>query len=194
MQVIVNDAAENGVESRIEIDQSRLERIELTSCIFKNSSIFDSVFEACLLFGSNLDGARVKRTRFNGGVYSGMIMSGAKLEDVCFEGCKLNLANFRGSTLKRVTFRDCDLSEVDFGGAILSMVTFDKCTMAQTEFNNCTILSADLRASEISNIKGVSGLKGASIDSSQLISLAQSMAVSIGLVIDEDAGAETSSA
>ena len=180
----IQNERRNGTEfKQCEIDQSRFDRVELSSCRFKTALIADTTFDECLLFGSNFDNSHLKRVSITGGMHTGIILSGAKMEDITFRNCKLNLSNFRLSQLKRITFIDCELSDADFGTSQLSQVTFDSCVMTGADFSSCEILSADLRDSDISLIKGISGLKGATVNLTQAIGLAQTMAIELGLNI-----------
>jgi uncharacterized protein YjbI with pentapeptide repeats len=86
---------------------------------------------------------------------------GSRLTDVLIEGCvitTLDLAGFRG---KRVAITRCRIGTLDAGGAACDHV--------------------DLRSSELAVVNGLEGLKGATVDESQLIELAPLMAAHLGI-------------
>jgi uncharacterized protein YjbI with pentapeptide repeats len=81
----------------------------------------------------------------------------AELEDILFHDCKLDYANLR---------EGCDLPGTDFGRAEMTTV--------------------DLRGSDLSRLGGdLAGLRGAIVDSSQLIDLAPRLAAAAGLEVED---------
>ena len=75
--------------------------------------------------------------------------------------------------------------EADFGGAGFSHVIFKGCNLARADFAGCRMFDVDLRGSDLSSVKGVTGLKGAKIDMTQLISLSQLLASELGILVEE---------
>jgi uncharacterized protein YjbI with pentapeptide repeats len=183
----IDHATLTGVTAKgVTLETSHLSHTELSSCTLKRAQITDVRFESCLLFGTNMDGAGMKRVEVRQGVASGLVLSDALLEDVVLKGVKLNLTNWRVAKLRRVRFEDCDLTEADFQGAELRMVEFSGCNLGRAEFTNCKMSDVDLRGSDISTIKGITGLKGATIDPVQLMTISQPMAVELGLKVEAD--------
>lgn len=182
----VNERVVSGLVTKsVSIESSIIQGTEISTCRFKQASLSDVIFDNCLLFGSNFDGSGFHRVSIKKGMLSGIVISDAVLKDVMFEDAKIDLANFRVSKLRRVHFKGCDLTEADFRGAELSLVIFEDCDLSRVEFANCTMDKVDLRSSDISTISGTAGLKGATIDMSQLISISQVMAAEIGLKVVE---------
>lgn len=159
--------------------------MEWSSCRLKKASLGDVVLRDCLWLGTNFDGSGWLRVEVAGGIHSGMVLTDCSLEDVVFEKAKLNLVNFRASKLKRVIFRSCDLTGADFQGAILDNVQFQDCDLREAEFSNCKLKRVDLRTSDISAINGVGSLRGATITTAQLVSIAGALARESGLVIED---------
>jgi uncharacterized protein YjbI with pentapeptide repeats len=165
------------------IDSAVFENVEVSSSALKKMSVTDCVFNNCLLFGNDLDGSWLRRVRFKSGMYSGMVLSDSTLTDILFTGVKLNLSNFRSARFQRVEFKSCDLSEADFQGATFTAVSFKNCDLSRADFSNCKMKDVDLRSSKIASVRGLSGLRGAKIDTAQLISVAQGLAAEIGIVV-----------
>jgi uncharacterized protein YjbI with pentapeptide repeats len=114
---------------------------------------------------------------------AGIDLSTSLLKEVTFEDCNLDLANFRYATLTRVQFIDCVLAEADFIGATLNHVTFVGCTLERTAFSQCKVTDVDLRGAHIISVSGWQSLKGATIDTQQLIAVAPQMAAELGLEV-----------
>lgn len=168
---------------RINFDSCILEHSEISSCQLKKADLIDVEFNDCLIFGTNFDGSSWQRVVIKSGMQSGIVLSDATIKDAVFDHAKLNLANFRSAILTRVEFKGCDLTEADFSGATLHSVTFSDCNLTGTWFSGCSLNDVDLRSSTLVNLHGVGGLKGAKIDTAQLISLAQTMAAELGLTV-----------
>jgi uncharacterized protein YjbI with pentapeptide repeats len=167
------------------IDSSVFENIELSGATLKKVSVTDCVFNNCLLFGNDLDGSWLRRIRFKSGMYSGIVLSDSTLTDILFTGVKLNLSNFRTSRFQRVEFDNCDLSEADFQGASFTAVSFKNCDLSGADFSHCKMTDVDMRNSKIASVKGLAGLRGATIDTAQLMSVAHGLAAEMGIKVDD---------
>jgi len=164
------------------VDSSVFENIELSGATLKK--VTDCVFNNCLLFGNDLDGSWLRRVRFKSGMYSGIVLSDSTLVDIAFIGLKMNLSNFRISRFQRVEFSNCDLTEADFQGASFTAVSFKNCDLSGADFSHCKMNDVDLRSSKIASVKGLAGLRGAKIDTAQLMSVAHELAAEMGIKVD----------
>jgi uncharacterized protein YjbI with pentapeptide repeats len=102
---------------------------------------------------------------------------------VSFRSAKLDSVNFRGAAFTDVAFEDCVLRDVDFGGATLLRVSFAGCTLADVDFTKVTCTEVDLRGASLGITAGYESLRGATIDSGQLVALAPYLARHLGLVV-----------
>jgi uncharacterized protein YjbI with pentapeptide repeats len=180
----------NGIIQRAEaravsFDCTIFERTEISSSKLRKASITDVIFRDCLLFGTDFDGSGWLRVRIEKGMHSGLVATDCLIRDVVFESAKLHLVNFRASTLKKVVFSSCDLADADFQGANLTDVKFEHCDLSRVEFSGTKFNNVDLRSSEISAIKGISSLRGATIGTAQLIGMAASLAAELGIYVKD---------
>jgi uncharacterized protein YjbI with pentapeptide repeats len=131
----------------------------------------------------------------NGCVLAGMQAFGLLLRRVTFRGCKLDSVNFRESTLTDVTFEDCVLREADFSGGKLTRVRFPGSQLAGLAFANVTCSDVDFRGATLGGEdsagapapgirSGYDSLRGARIDSLQLMSVAPLLAHHLGIRVD----------
>jgi uncharacterized protein YjbI with pentapeptide repeats len=134
---------------------------------------------------------------FADGWFSGCVLAGVQafsvgMRRVSFRDCKLDSVNFRDSTLTDVTFTDCVLRDVDFGGARLKRVRFGGCQLTGADFTKVTCTDVDLRGATLGSDgaagirAGFESLRGARIDSLQLITLAPYLARHLGITVDDD--------
>jgi uncharacterized protein YjbI with pentapeptide repeats len=107
---------------------------------------------------------------------TGIDLSEAQLRDVELRRCKLDYANLRLARLDRVRFVECAMVDADFGGAELSECVFDACDLTTADLSNATMRSTDLRGCRLSGLRGASALRGALIDTVQLLELAPELA------------------
>jgi uncharacterized protein YjbI with pentapeptide repeats len=104
---------------------------------------------------------------------------------VTFRDCKLDSVNFRSGTLTDVTFENCLLLDAEFGGATLRRVTFVGCTLTRADFAKVSCTDVDLRGAALGITAGYESLRGATIDSSQLIALAPLLARHLGITVTD---------
>jgi uncharacterized protein YjbI with pentapeptide repeats len=104
---------------------------------------------------------------------------------VTFRNCKLDSVNFRSGTLTEVRFEDCVLRDAEFGGATLRRVSFGGCTLARADFTKASCDEVDLRGAELGISGGYESLRGATIDSVQLVGLAPLLARHLGIIVAE---------
>jgi uncharacterized protein YjbI with pentapeptide repeats len=109
-----------------------------------------------------------------GCVLAGVQVFSAGLRRVVFRQCKLDSVNFRGAAFTDVTFEDCVLRDTDFGGATLLRTSFPGCTLAGADFTKVTCTEVDLRGASLGITAGFESLRGATIDTLQLVALARS--------------------
>lgn len=165
-------------------------------------------FLECSVLGATLDGAHLEGSRWSecewqrvGGV--GLTLSEASLADTTVEGCRLaavsawgstwrdvtvrggkvDFLNLRGARLKDVAFVDCVVVELDLQEATVDGLTFEGCTLVAPTFGRGTYASLDLSGAELRSPVGLAGLRGATLSRSQVIDLAEVLAVELGIVV-----------
>jgi len=124
-------------------------------------------------------------TWLNGCVLAGVQAFSGLMRRMSFRNCKLDSVNFRDCTLTDVTFEDCVLRDPDFGAAKLTRVRFPGCTLTGATFTNATCSSVDLRGASLGITAGFDALRGATIDSLQLMALAPLLASHLGITVKD---------
>jgi uncharacterized protein YjbI with pentapeptide repeats len=169
----------NVILEQVAFSKSNFAQADLPSC-----QITDARFSDCEFSGALFIGGSFHRTEYSSCRMTGFQPGQAYLKDVLFFRCKLDHSSFRFAEMESVIFRECDLRGADFQEATLTKLAFEKCDLSGVELRRCKMANVDFRSSEIREIKGVEGLKGALIDSGQLVELAPAMAAAIGIRVD----------
>ena len=103
-----------------------------------------------------------------------------------FKDCKLDFTNFRYAKLQGVLFDSCQIDDIDFYGANLTNVAFDHCMIEKIDVRDATLKNVDFCSSDIGTIRGITHMRGASVSSLQLVSLAPYMARDLGIIVKDD--------
>ncbi len=130
---------------------------------------------------------------FSGCVLAGVQAFALTARRVTFRDCKLDSVNFRECKFTDVLFEDCVLRDVDFGGAKLTRVRFPGCTLSGADFTKVTCVDVDLRGARLGaggpgdlGIRaGYDSLRGARIDTLQLLTLAPLLAHHLGITVED---------
>ncbi len=121
------------------------------------------------------------RSCISKGRLTGIQLPDAHITDVVFKNCLLNLANFRKAKFERCIFIDCDLTETDFSNANIHNTLFENCQIDLVEFSNVQCKRVEFLNTNLSQIRGVSGLSGSAITEENLIEIAPLLAASHGI-------------
>lgn len=185
----VDRATAKGVDfssaAKLYIDSSRLEGCVLAGAALDKLEMTDTEcakLEAAALqaYKANLLRVVVSDSRFTGAEFAE-----ARFEDCTFRNVKFDQAGFRFAAFKRVRFVDCMLRQADFGSATISHVTFSGCDLEGASFASANCSSVDISTEDLTRVKGVLGLKGATISNEQLIQLAPLLASELGFRIKD---------
>jgi uncharacterized protein YjbI with pentapeptide repeats len=76
---------------------------------------------------------------------------------------------------------DCQLVEPDLSEASLTQVSFEGTRLVSPELGRATLRQVDLSAAELIGPRGLTGLRGATISTAQLIDLAPALAAELGI-------------
>jgi uncharacterized protein YjbI with pentapeptide repeats len=178
----------SGAEARSgRIVHATIDGFRAADAMLRDLRLVDVAAESLDASNGDWRGATLRRVELRGSRLTGLALIEAELEDVLLHDCKLDYANLRAASLTRVTFSDCVLLDADFGGARLDSVRFEGCDLQGTDFGRAEMAEVDLRGSDLSRLGGdVAALRGATVDSAQLIDLAPRLASAAGLKVEND--------
>ncbi|MCA9309273.1 pentapeptide repeat-containing protein [Candidatus Saccharibacteria bacterium] len=178
---IHDDVGEDMVEhagvtkQSFEIPAGKYRYIDISDCTFVDS------------FMNNVETFRsiVLRVSFTGAQMTGLQLAEGAVTDMVFKNCRMNLTNFRNAKFTRCTFTDCDLREADFGGCTFENVLFESCQLDEAEFSNAQSKRLEFEDCHLGSIKGVSGLRGALLDETNITELAPLFATDYNITVRE---------
>jgi len=105
------------------------------------------------------------------------------LQLVTFRGCRLDMASFGFAQLTRVTFEDCLMAEASFLDARLECVRFHRCELTRGDFRGASLERCEFRGGDLTDLEGVTHLRGAAIDWAGIIANANLWAAALGIEI-----------
>jgi uncharacterized protein YjbI with pentapeptide repeats len=141
-----------------------LREVRLVSCDVSEAGWLDVTLTGCVLAGVQAYSSSLRR--------------------VTLRECKLDSVNFRDCALTDVLFEDCVLRDADFGSAKLTRVRFPGCTIG-ADFTKVTGQDVDLRGADLRITAGYDAMRGTTIDTLQLVSLAPLLARHLGITVED---------
>jgi Pentapeptide repeats (9 copies) len=179
-----------GSLTEIDAGSGRLASVKLDGVDLSGSKLRAVELSNVLLQGidaANGDwgGGEIRRTRFERARLTGLGLVESHTEEVCFSACKLEYANFRHSRIERTTFEDCVLTGADFHGASITASRFSRCRLEQVDFTGAELERVDIRGSELALVGSAQSLRGAIIDSLQLLELAPALAAELAIAVED---------
>jgi len=143
----------------------------------------DLKFEDCDVSGVVATGYVVRRAEILRTRLRGVTLAKGQIDDSFLEGCSTDELSFRFSRLRHVVFRDCDLSGADFYNTTFEHVTMIDCDLQRARFDAADVKCLAVQNCNLTGVHGVSGLKAATLDASDLPAMAISLASELGIAI-----------
>jgi uncharacterized protein YjbI with pentapeptide repeats len=165
------------------IARSRLDGARLADTRMRSLRLIDVVVAGADISNADWTGAQLQRVRFERCRLTGFVGASLQAENVLLRDCKLDLANLRRATFRRVAFEDCVLDDADLAGASLREVRFAGCRLARVAIDDARLAAVDLRGSELAPEGDVHALRGAIVDSVQLVELGPLLAHGLGIEV-----------
>jgi uncharacterized protein YjbI with pentapeptide repeats len=162
---------------------------ELDALTLSEAELRGSRFVETLITASFAPTLRAGRTSWRDVLIQGPRWGSAELFDadlnsVHIRGGKIDYLNLRGSRLTNVLIEDCQIGELDLGGTRGDRVAVRGCRVGTLDLTRATSVSVDIRRSEFAMVNGLEGLRGVTVDESQLALLAPLLAVHLGIVVE----------
>ncbi len=164
---------------------SVLSQVFLSGVKLAKTNCTDTRFSRLEAAGLRTYKAQLQRVVFENCRMTGADFAEANFEDCVFRNVKLDEAGFRFSRFKRVQFEDCILTNAEFNGAYLNQVKFNGCTFENTSFSAVNCVNVDISDEDITAVRGIVGLKGATISSVQLQQIAPLLAAELGFNVTD---------
>lgn len=95
------------------------------------------------------------------------------------------VGRIEGAQIENVDFEDSVLRGADFQGARLRAVRFAGCQLLETDFTKAKLDRVDLRGSELAPAGSLLSMRGAIVDSIQLLELSRPLANELGIRVED---------
>ena len=159
--------------------------VTLDDVALRKARLSDVWLRDVRLLSADLAGSAWMDSTFIGCSGAGIQAFDSSFQRVVFSECKLDSWNFRGASLQGVVFDRCLLRDTDFGGASLKQVKFPGCTLTRADLSRVTLDRVDLRGAELDITAGYESLRGAIMNTAQLMSIAPVLARQIGIEVKD---------
>lgn len=160
--------------------------VRLAGVAMDDARFVDCRFERCDLSAVAFTRLSMRRVELADCRLTGIDLGAADLHDVRFTSCKLDDANLRGVRGERITFVDCVLAGTEFAQATLEDALFDSCKLAGVDLRRAVLTGSTFPESDLTDVLGVDGLKGAKVTMAQALQLAPRFAQELGVVVVDD--------
>jgi uncharacterized protein YjbI with pentapeptide repeats len=167
----------------VEFDGCRFNGTDLGGSTLDKAAFVDCLVENCNLANLRAREASLRRVRIAVTRMTGFQWIDGGLRDVAFEECRLDLSTFRFSKLTDVVFRNCNMTRVDFTNADLSRARFIDCVLTGAQFPHAQMAGTRFTRCDLSEIDGVTSLRGAVLEGHNLVALAHTLATALGITI-----------
>jgi uncharacterized protein YjbI with pentapeptide repeats len=171
--------------TRLSVDASRIQGANFTGVVLDKLEATDA--SCSKVEGAGLQAYKVNLLRVS---MADCRLAGAEFAEGYFKDCtfrsvKFDEAGFRFANFKRVRFENCMLRQADFSNTKLEDVIFVDCELEECNFVSASCKNVDVSTEELTGIRGLLGLKGATISYEQLMQLAPLLASELGFHVKD---------
>lgn len=171
----------------VDWEECELAGTRLSGTHWVRCTLRDCVLRDCDLANTTWEQVGIQRTSIERTRLTGLNAAAAMLQNVTFGHTQGNLSSWRSARLERVVFDQCRLTQADFGGAQLTDVVFEGCDLSNADFSQCRLRSPVLfRGCRYDGLRGLDGLRGATVDSGDLYDLSFQLAAQLGITVAFD--------
>ena len=163
--------------------RSRLDGVRLAGARMRSLRLTDVIIRDADLSNADWGSAELNRVVFERCRMTGFGGAGLEASDVRFSECALDLANLRGVSLRAVEFDDCGLDDADLAGAKLQSVRFAHSRLRRVLIDGLRLERVDFRGSALDPDGDITALRGAIIDSLQIVELGPLLARGLGITV-----------
>jgi len=170
-----------------ELDQCRYRNVTLAQVRLNRVMVKDAEFSHCDLANLRARDSSIRRAVVSGTRMTGFTWITGGIRDVIFESCRIDLGYFSATKFASVIFRNCRLDQANFGDTDLSDVQFTGCDLSGVQFSGANVADTRFSGCELSGLSGVTSLRGATISTSDAMSLTGIFAEALGIRIEDPA-------
>ncbi|WP_432976199.1 pentapeptide repeat-containing protein [Dactylosporangium sp. CA-233914] len=164
--------------------RSHLENLDLNGVTWEDVAISGCRFEKVDFTAARLTGLTLERVHFVNCKLTWANLAESRLSDVLFEGCRLDGASLDDvSTAGPTGFVGCVLVNTNLRDCALPYAAMQGCRLRQMSFESCDLRGADLRGNQLSEVSGMTSLRGVTIEPAQLPGLTDAVMRDLGVIV-----------
>lgn len=127
-----------------------------------------------------------RQVRVADGRIGSLLLTGARVDDATLSGMRIGYLDLRSAAVTDLVVSNSRIDTLDLTGGQLTRATFRDCLIGEVLISHARLAEVDLRGAEIGHLEGVSGLRGTTIGSDQLLALAPLLAEALGVVVSDE--------
>lgn len=126
-----------------------------------------------------------RQTRISEGRIGSLVLARSHLDSVTLSGTRIGYLDLRSAAVGDLTLTDCRIGTLDLTGGRVERARLRGCRIDELLLSHAEPADVDLRGAQIGRIEGATGLRGATVDSGQLMDLAPLLADALGIVVSD---------
>jgi uncharacterized protein YjbI with pentapeptide repeats len=170
----------------LRFEESRLERVDLSSGRLAHLSLSDVELESCNLANADVRGGSAWRARIARSRLTGLSWTEGLARDVVLTDCRIDLASFAATRLDQVVFERCLLTQADFQEANLRAVRFVDCDLTEADLADARFDRCELCGCTIDGIRGAERLRGIAMPWEDIVASVGTFAAAVGVTVIDD--------
>ena len=175
-----------GRADKVEVVESRFNRVRATGSELRGLRLRDVVLEGCDLSGAILEGAKFERVAFVDCRLSGAVLSAASLRHVTFSECRMDQVSLRMTTATGLRLHGCDLRACDLYSATMQDTEFLGCDLSGADVTSARLGGSQFHRSLLDGLSGVLALRDVVIDAEQAVVIANALLVEHGITVTDE--------
>ena len=132
------------------------------------------------------DDSTWRSVRLADGRIGSLLLTGARVNSLTATDMRIGYLDLRGAAITDLHVTGCRIDTLDLTGAQLTRATFPGCQVGEVLLSHARLEAVDLRGADIGHLEGVAALRGTTIGSDQLLTLAPLIAEALGVVVSDD--------
>ena len=165
------------------IKRSRLEGVKFAGARMRSLRLVDCILADCDLSNADLGAAELNRVVFERCRMTGWARAGCRPRTSCCASARWSSRTSAARSCGACRSTDCELDDADFAGAVLREVRFEHSRLRRVLIDGLRLTRVDFRGSVLEPDGDIAALRGAIIDSLQLVELAPLLASGLGLTV-----------
>ncbi|WP_458041369.1 MULTISPECIES: pentapeptide repeat-containing protein [Bacteria] len=171
--------------SHSEISECRFFRASVDALTLTGASVVDVDIDQLRATTISARGARLRRVRVVGGRIGTLDLATADLDEVELRGIRIDYLSLGGARIEDLLVANCVIGSLDLPQATATRVRFDDTRGDEVDVRGLRATDVDLRGLEMLSLTDATALRGTTLDSTQVESMAAAFAAALGIQVKD---------